>query len=204
MADRTSILYDHYKDTCSIMREGVKRRDRLMLFVILTLGFFAFQTIFPVASNTAVNDFLNFKFGLNFKLDFPIVGNIVWFLLLIFTLRYFQVAVFVERQYDYIHHIEEKLNQETKEDVITREGRSYLYKYPAFSDWMWALYTIVFPALLFVVSAVKIFGELGSTYTSGWSLNLLLDVVAFILLTISIALYLIMLHKKNQINNHGL
>jgi len=86
-----------------------------------------------------VSDFLNFKFGINLKLDLSMIGNIVWFLLLIFTLRYFQTAVFVERQHLYIHKIEEKLNKQFGEEVITREGKSYLTNYPYFSDWMCAL-----------------------------------------------------------------
>ena len=135
----TSIIYDHYKDTCSITCDAIKRRDRLMLFVIIALGFFAFQNLFPSLANTMVSDFLNFKFGINLKLDLSMIGNIVWFLLLIFTLRYFQTAVFVERQHLYIHKIEEKLNKQFGEEVITREGKSYLTNYPYFSDWMCAL-----------------------------------------------------------------
>lgn len=197
MSDKPiSIIYDHYKETCSIISEAIKRRDRLMLFVILALGFFAFQTIFPTASNAVVNDFLNFKFGLTLKLDLSVIGNVVWFLLLIFTLRYFQVAVFVERQYAYLHQAEEKLNKELGEELITREGKSYLHKYPLFSDWMWMLYTIIFPVLLLVVSAVKIANELRYVCISGWSLGLLLDSTAFALLVVSVVLYLTTLHRK--------
>lgn len=198
MSDNLSIIYDHYKETCSIIGEGIKRRDRLMLLVVLALGFFALQTIFPVASNAAVNDFLSFKFGLTFKLDLSVIGNVVWFLLLIFTLRYFQVAVFVERQYSYLHATEEKLNKQMGGDLITREGKSYLDKYPLFSDWMWALYTIIFPLLLLVVSSVKIISELKNVCISGWTSGLLLDALAFVLLAISVVLYLTTLHKKSK------
>ena len=169
-----------------------------MVFVIMALGFFAFQTIFPTASDTVVNDFLSFKFGLTLKFNLSIIGNVVWFLLLIFTLRYFQVAVFVERQYLYLHAVEEKLNKELGQELITREGKSYLHKYPLFSDWMWMLYTIIFPLLLLVVSAVKITSELKYLCVNGWSFGLLLDSTAFILLTISIVLYLTTLHRKSK------
>lgn len=195
-SNHTSILYDHYKDTCSTIGESVKRRDRLMLFVILALAFFALQTIFPTVSNTAVNDFLNFKFGLTLKLDLSVIGNIVWFLLLIFTLRYFQVAVFIERQYKYIHYLEEKLNHEAGKELITREGKSYLHQYPIFSDWMWLLYTVIFPLLLLGVAVGKIVSELSNVCTFGWSLGLVLNSIAFLLLGVSIVLYLIMIHKK--------
>lgn len=199
MSDKPlSIIYDHYKETCSIIGDAIKRRDRLMVFVILALGFFAFQTIFPITSDTVVNDFLSFKFGLTLKLDLSIIGNVVWFLLLIFTLRYFQVAVFVERQYSYLHQAEDKLNKELEQELITREGKSYLNKYPLFSDWMWMLYTIIFPLLLLAVSTAKIISELKDLCASGWSFSLLLDSTAFVLLAISIVLYLTTLHRKSN------
>ena len=197
MSDKPiSILYDHYKDTCTTISEAIKRRDRLMLFVILALGFFAFQTIFPIASDTAVNDFLSFKFGLTLRLELSVVGNVVWFLLLIFTLRYFQVAVFVERQYKYLHKTEDQLNKEFGEEIVTREGKSYLDKYPLFSDWMWMLYTIIFPLLLLAITTVKIITELRCVCISAWSSGLILDASAFSLLAISIILYLTTLHRK--------
>jgi len=196
LSDSTSILYDHYKDTCTIIGGAIKRRDRLMLFVVLTLGFFAFQAIFPTDSNAVVNQFLTFKFGLTQEFDLSIVGNVVWFLLLIFTLRYLQLAVFVERQHAYIHTIEEKLNDGLGKEFITREGKSYLNKYPRYSDWMWMLYTIIFPVLLLIVSAVKIYAETRYACENAWSLGYLLDSTAFALLLVSVVLYLVMVHKK--------
>jgi hypothetical protein len=193
-----STIYDHYKDTCSIVGEAVKHRDRLMIFVIIALGSFAFQSIFPNTSNGIINDFLNFKFGVNLELNLSIIGNIVWFLLLIFTLRYFQVAVFVERQYAYLHKIEDRLNKEFSEDIITREGKGYLSNYPYFSDWMWLLYTIIFPLILIVVTTIKIVSELKGVCVNGWHLGLILNIVIFILLAISIILYLSILHKKSK------
>lgn len=190
-----SILYDHYKDTCDITRDAVKRRDRLILFTILTVALFSFQAFFPTVSNQALSQFLIFKFGLNLQFNFAFIGSIIWFLLLIFTLRYFQVAVFVERQYKYIHKIEDQLNQELGKELITREGKSYLSKYPLFSDWMWCLYTIIFPILLFVISLIKIYYECKS-----FSFNTLFNTVIFLLLTFSIILYLKMIHFKSKKN----
>jgi|SRR3989344_5121267 len=194
----SSILYDHYKDTCSIVGEAVKTRHRLMVFVLVILGFFAFQGIFPSVSNMAVKDFLNFKFGLASEVDLSILGNLVWFLLLIFSLRYFQIAIFVERQQTYLHEIEDKLNKKLGEEVVTREGKSYLSNYPGFSNWMWSLYTIIFPLLLLLITVIKIAAELRNSCIYGWSTSLLLNITAFLLLTPSVILYLITLHKKKR------
>lgn len=197
-ADIISILYDHYKDTCSIIGEAVKRRDRAMLFVIVAAGFFAFQTIFPSAADHAVTDYLSFKFGLTLQVNLSIIGNIVWLLVLLFTLRYFQTAVFVERQYAYLHQLEDKLNSAIGQDLVTREGKSYLSAYPWFSDWMWTLYTIIFPALLFFVTCVKISNEWLRASGDGSSFGLLFNTGLFLLLTVSIALYVGMLHLRKK------
>lgn len=191
--DLTSILYDHYKDSCAITGAAIKRRDRLMLFVIAVIGFFTFQTIFPSASNQAVNDFLNFKFGLTLQLNLSVIGNIVWFLLLTTTIRYFQVAVFVERQHKYVHAAEEKLNKHLETELITREGKHYLTDYPKFSNWMWMLYAIIFPSLLLLVSTIKIFNEWVAV-SNLLPTGLLIDSAIFLLLAISIILYLAMIH----------
>lgn len=196
MSDAPSILYDHYKDTCLLITENVKRRDRLMLYVILILGFFALDAIFPTVSNAAVNDFLKFKFGTSLQLNLSALGSLVWLLLLVFTLRYFQVATFVERQYVYIHSVEDKLNKELGSDLIVREGKFYLKQYPAFSNWMSFLYTIVFPFLLLVTAIVKISSELVNACRIGWSIGSALNSVIFVLLGISIILYLVVLHIK--------
>jgi len=195
-SDPTSILYDHYKDTCSIISEAVKRRDRAMLFVIIAAGFFAFQTIFPSAADHAVTDYLSFKFGLTLQVDLSVIGNIVWLLVLLFTLRYFQTAVFVERQYAYLHQLEDKLNSAIGQEILTREGKSYLADYPWFSDWMWTLYTIIFPALLLFVTCMKISGEWVRVAGNGFSFGLLVNSVLFVLLLISVALYVVVLHFK--------
>lgn len=196
LSDSVAILYDHYKETCALIGESVKRRDRVMFFVVIAVGFFAFQTIFPSAADHAVTDFLNFKFGLTLQIDLSIIGNIVWLSVLLFALRYFQTAVFVERQYDYIHDVEDKFNKAVGLDLITREGKAYLNKYPKFSDWMWMLYTIVFPTLLLVVTSIKVVSEWLRLPASGFSFGLLFNTLIFVLLFVSITLYLAMLHWK--------
>lgn len=198
MPDHLSILYDHYKDTCSIIGEAVKRRDRAMLLVIIAAGFFAFQTIFPSAADLAITDYLNFKFGLTLGINLSIIGNVVWVLILLFTLRYFQTAVFVERQYAYLHQLEEKLNTAIGQNLITREGKSYLDNYPWFSDWMWMIYTIILPALLFFVTCVKMTAEWLMISGEGFTFGLLINTGIFVLLAVSIGLYVGMMHFKKK------
>jgi len=193
---KINIIHEHYRETFSVISEAIKRRDRLMLFVVVILGFFAFQSISPILSNQIVTDLLSFKFGLNLKVDLSIIRNVIWAFLLIFSIRYFQVAVFIERQYAYIHQLEDKLNKEVGDELITREGKSYLHEYPWFSNWICYLYTLVFPLLLLVVSGyglVKGFDGMCSM-----SINEIFDFLIYLLLVISTVLYLGVIHIKRK------
>lgn len=195
--ENISFLYDHYKDTCSIVGLAINRRDRLMMYVIVALALFAFQAFFPSVTSQTLDGVINLKLGLDVQSNLSAIGSALWFLLLIFTLRYFQTSVFIERQYKYLHQIEDKLNKEIEDGFITREGKGYLSKYPVFSDWMWILYTLVFPLLLFGISLMKIASEWVNA-TDHLSLTLLLNSAVAILLAVSIVLYLGMLHFKNK------
>jgi hypothetical protein len=195
-SDSLSIRYDHYKDTCAVIAEAVKKRDRAMLYVIAAVGLFAFQTMFPSVADGAVAQFLNFKYGLTFSIDLSVIGNAIWLAVLVFALRYFQSAVFVERQYDYIHRIEEELNKTAGEEVITREGKSYLKDYPWFSDWMTILYKAVFPLLLILVTATEIGIEWVHLSGRHPSLGLLFNSLVFLLLAVSVFLYWGALYRK--------
>lgn len=49
---------------------------------------------------------------------------------LLITMKYFQLCLNIEKQYSYIHNIEDKLNSISEERLITREDYSYLKEYP--------------------------------------------------------------------------
>lgn len=186
----SEILYDHYKDTCSITSEAAKRRDRLLIYVVIALGILAIQGVIPEISDRAINEFLSFKFGFITTVDLSVLGSGVWFLLLLFILRYFQVSIFVERQYPYLHQLEERIEN----GILSREGKGYLNSYPIFSNWMWLLYTVIFPTLLLSVTSGKIVSEVKDACLSGWSAGAKFNVLVFILILISVTLYLYSLH----------
>jgi len=186
----SEILYDHYKDTCSITLEAAKRRDRLLVYVVVAMGILAILGVMPEISDQAINEFLNFKFGFATTIDLSILGSAIWFLLLLFILRYFQVSIFVERQYPYLHQLEERIEN----GILSREGKGYLVSYPIFSNWMWLLYTVIFPTLLLSVTSGKIVTEITHAYLSGWSAGAKFNVLVFVLILISVILYLYSLH----------
>jgi len=156
--------------------------------------FMLFQLYSPVSAGEAVSHFITKKLELKFPIDITFIGSIIWFGLLSLVVRYFQTVVHIERQYKYIHQIEEQLSSEYANKVFTREGKAYLNDYPVFSSWAWILYTIVFPALLVVLVIFKINREI---WQAG-SISLLISVNSAIALFIvlSILFYLLSVHFK--------
>lgn len=168
-----------------------------MLYVVLTLAAFGFYAFSPTYSSEALSSFLSSQYGLNTIINFNLLGSIIWFLLLVFSLRYFQVSVFIERQYEYLHVLEYKLNQKLGEEIITREGKSYLADYPKFSDWVWLMYTVLFPTTLLLVALCKVVYEWMDTgfNFSGYTT---LNTTFFVFLVVTILLYLLKIHASSE------
>ena len=191
---KLQLLHDHYKDTFFYIQEYIKLRDRLFLFILIVVTFMLFQLYSPVSAGEAVSHFITKKLELKSPIDITFIGSIIWFGLLSLVVRYFQTVVHIERQYKYIHQIEEQLSSEYANKVFTREGKAYLNDYPVFSSWAWILYTIVFPALLGALVIFKINREI---WQAG-SISLLISVNSAIALFIvlSILFYLLLVHFK--------
>ncbi len=188
------ILNDHYKDTCERIRENVSLRDRLFLWVLAIVGIHFLQITDRTQSSDAIISFFKEQSGFQLAANADILSAILWFLLLALAVRYFQANVYVNRQYTYLHELEKKFDPLIGNALITREGRSYLDKYPAFNKWMHCLYTWAFPVLLLAVITFKIwtdwpgFDKLGASFV--------LSGACFLMLLISTFLYLIFLHKN--------
>jgi len=188
------LLHDHYKDTFFYIQEYIKLRDRLFLFILIVVTLLLFQVYSPVESGEAVSQFITKKLELKSPIDITFIGSIIWFGLLSLVVRYFQTVVHIERQYKYIHQIEEQLSAEYANKVFTREGKSYLNDYPLFSSWAWILYTIVFPTLLIVLVIAKIVGEIYQT--GSISLLLSVNVAIALFIVLSTLFYLLLVHFK--------
>ncbi|MFI5285419.1 MAG: hypothetical protein ACHQ4F_03775 [Candidatus Dormibacteria bacterium] len=81
----------------------------------------------------------------------PLLLDASWVFLAAFILKYCQTAKSVERQYDYLHMLENRISDTLGDDeVYRREGRAYLSKYPSLLNWASICYTILFPAALIV------------------------------------------------------
>jgi hypothetical protein len=130
--------------------------------------------------------------ALSNALDLAYVRSVLWFLLLGLTLRYSQLTLNLERQYGYIHQLEEAL-QEVVHPAFRREGRAYLENYPRFLTWAHFLYTVVFPLLLCVVALCWTYRQFP---TWPWPWTVWFNLAVTVLLLVSVGLYLQTLHRE--------
>jgi len=147
---KLEVLHDHYKESFSHIREREKQRDRLFAIIIAFIGILFLEIQYSdIFSNILGNIKLEFV-ELNVSImPISVFLSITWTYLFIVVLRYCQTSILIERQYDYLHKLEEKISDVFEnQNIYSREGKAYLDKYPLFSDLVWIFYTILFPILV--------------------------------------------------------
>lgn len=149
-------LYDHYKETIAYLKGDLAKRDKLtwILFALLIIYFLVeFKTVESIGiANFIVKD----KFGDSILINYNLLVTAMLLSILLITMRYFQLCLNIEKQYSYIHNIEEKLNAISQEMLITREGYSYLREYPLLSALIHRIYVVFLPVAIIISMAIKI------------------------------------------------
>lgn len=166
-----------------------------MLWALGVLALFAFEIFFPTPAEQLFSDVLAAQIGVEHPLDLGLIGNVIWTALLLFSVRYYQAAAFVERRYPYLHQLEAGLNEALGAELITREGKSYLANYPKFQRWLTFLYKVAVPCILFALPTVRIFLEV---WRGTPSVSLLLDVTIYGLFAWSTYRYVTMIHADEK------
>src|SRR3990172_10262839 len=191
---KLALLNDHYKETFAIIQEHLRLRDRLFAYSLIIISVMLFQMHSPSGSSEALSELITNKLELDAPVDISFLTSLLWFALLSVVVRYYQTVVYIERQYTYIHRIEDQLSPEYEGRAFTREGKSYLKNYPLFSSWAWILYTIVFPALLAVIVVVKIIGEI--RHMDGAIVSLSINMLIALSIVLSSVFYVLLVHFK--------
>jgi hypothetical protein len=191
---KLDVLNDHYKDTFAYLQEFRKRREQLLLLILVVATIMLFQIFSPKDAEDAIGQFIAKGLDLQGPVDISFVGSVLWFSWLCLVIRYFQTAVHIERQYDYIHDLEKQLSQLYDGKAFTREGQFYLARYPLFSNWAHILYTIVFPVVLAIVVIGRVVNEI--LLATHLSLLLVFNVVISLCILVSVVLYVMMVHFK--------
>jgi len=187
--EKLELLYDHYKETCEIARENEKIRNRMFIIVCLIIGLLF---LFSYDSNSIIGLIQSWFQG-NYNCDLMFSSNIIqailWIILLIITLRYLGININLDRSYAYISNLEEKINKISKNNIITREGFSYLNNYPILNNITYFLYRIVFPIIYIIVITIKL--RLEYIAQSGVNNSLIFQSALGIFCSILIVAYLV-------------
>lgn len=155
-------LYDHYKDTFNLQKGYLKKRDNLSV-VILAFAIVLFLQIQSPEKVDEVAKAIIKKNADGVTIDFEYINFILLFAFLWIIMQYYGVVLLIERNYRYIHKIEEKLS-EKGDYKINREGINYLEAYPWLKSVTNIMYKLGFPILIIGVAILKFIIELRLKY----------------------------------------
>lgn len=154
MAD-VNIIYDHYKDTYNIQRENEKTRNRLFVILCFCILLLMLMIVYPDNIYTNIKEIFLEKIGVNIEFELSLLEIFVWFIILYLTVRYYQINANIEKNYKYIHTVENKLEKKYKLPIY-REGRNYLEQYPMFLQFSYVFYKYTFPLLFNLCIFIKV------------------------------------------------
>lgn len=197
---KLQVLHSHYQDTCSGLQAFRSQRERLLYSISAVLVLVLYDSYAPQDFGGLLTDVLRSKVGLTNVPDLAYLSTLAFLILFGLVLRYCQAVVHIERQYKYLHKLEELLSSLYGGQAFTREGLFYLADYPLLSNWAHYLYTITFPILLL---AVIVFRS-AQAFRSPWPWDALVWVdsaIAFSSL-ITIILYLNVIHEWPKKSPH--
>lgn len=189
-------LCSHYKHTFDIHRASIKQRDTLFYSLLVLLAVFTLQLSSTEVVASIVSEYVTKTTGVKLGNNVDFISTLLWFLLLGFTTKYYQVVIEIERQYEYLHALEEKLNSFYPESkVFTREGEHYLSKFPLFSNWVWLLYTLLFPSLILYCVIMRIITQVATMVSI--DVNQLIAFFCYLVVGTSSILYIYRLHESS-------
>jgi succinate dehydrogenase/fumarate reductase cytochrome b subunit len=153
------IYYDHYKDTFTYLRGYLSSRDKTFYITLGLLVLVFFQSNNPDVTKEISINLIKKNAGSNVTVDINFINSLLLFVFLSLIIKYFQLNLLIERQYNYLHSLEEELTS-TLGVKITREGKSYVEGYPFVLSVIHRIYGILFPVLLVAVLVKKFSAEL--------------------------------------------
>jgi hypothetical protein len=187
--DTLSITHDHYRETFSLIREREKDRDRSFLWLIGLFALIVLEVYYPASVGGTLGGFHFLGTDIDpSHLPLPMLLDASWVLVLAVTLNYCRAAINIDRQYPYLHRLEDKLSEQIADpDVFRREGRVYLDRYPLILNWSWFAYVVVFPLIVGLVSVLLVVRE-----TSGLNYSIphkAFDTAVAAMVVVSFAVY---------------
>lgn len=153
--DIAETLYDHYKETCEIVRQEVSRRWNLTLTIVVVMLFLALLIVDESEGASLITGYLKNQFGSDIVIKFQYINTVMLYAYMIVVMTYYQKNIQIERLYAYIHKIEVILSQRCSIGIV-REGEDYLHCYPFMLTLIDRIYKWLFPILISFVAIYKV------------------------------------------------
>ena len=192
-------LCEHYRDTFEGHVTTLDTRNRLFFFLLISVGLFTINITAADFSAAVISQVVENSARIKLGSGPEVFSSLLWLVVAGMAIRYFQLAVQIERQYAYLHALEVEINKHYQEgsSAFTREGVSYNKNYPIFSSWLHFVYTKVFPTLLAAIAIANIFNEINAV---AWTVNSLINISCFLILEVTIILYMVFQIRKDAKN----
>ncbi|MBE6022894.1 MAG: hypothetical protein E7231_06625 [Cellulosilyticum sp.] len=158
---RLELLYDHYKETCEIVRSWEKNRNSLFIRVWIFMGILFLFSIDKDSLMGILQAWSKSTYDCDIMFSSSIIQVVLWIILLIYTLRYYGININIDKKYDYIHKLEDQINT-IEMDSITREGKSYLNNYPCLNNITYYSYRVIIPIIYSICIGIKLYLEFKS------------------------------------------
>lgn len=152
----------------------------------------------PASSASTASQFIAKRIDVGqFEIPLATIQTSLLVLLTALCFRLFQLDVYVEKSYPYLHRLEDILEESVGEaDAFTREGRRYKREFAWFAELTWVFYKWVLPLAIFCAGLG--FGIVAMLGVPAWCLRFVLDGLAVLALFLSTACYLHDLHCKRE------
>lgn len=197
--EKLQIIYDHYKETGTLRREAMQRRNKnFVILCVLEAILFLFLIQLDAAMG-AVTAGINSFLGVTFSLGGNVIQTLLWILIVYVLIRYCQDTLYVEGQYRYEDKLEKIISEMIKEksseeNAVDREGENYFKDYPMVLNFIDLFYKMFSPILFAVINTVGIVKEWVDREEV--SLSLVCDTALFIVVIIIIWFYFFEIHSK--------
>lgn len=198
-----SVVHDHYKETFALIRERERLRDRSFAFLIILFALLLVEIYYPAQVGASFGVLHLFGTDIDLKqLPVALLIDATWVFALTIALGYSRTAAHVERQYPYLHHLEDWMSSALGDDALyRREGRVYLSDYPIFLNWAWFCYVIVFPLVVMLGCVVLVTREWTALTYSG--VHKLFDSAIALLVVTTFVIYTVVPRIRRPFQRRG-
>lgn len=154
--DDKEIIYDHYKDTVSIIKNEEGKRNKYFIIILLHILILFLISINETSVYSIIKGIIKENFNVDICFGINVIQLIIMFSMLYLTIRYFQVNIHIDRLYKYLHNVEQELSDKVSKS-ISREGKSYLNNYPKTLNVIYFCYKYIFPLVYIIALVVRFF-----------------------------------------------